>query len=73
MRGAEAFGAGYLEVGCLKKTGSPKLGSGYLVTRLMLGIRHQRRLLKQDVLYVGRVDETTVPRVSQCFLSPLHG
>lgn len=57
MRGAEAFGAGYLEVGCLE-AGFPKLGSGYRMKRLMLGVRHQRRLLGQDVLYVGRVGET---------------
>lgn len=68
MRGVEAFGAGCLEVGCLE-VGFLKLGSGYRVKRLMLGIRHQRRLLIQDVLYGGRVGETAVPGISQCFLS----
>lgn len=57
MRDMEVSDAGWLEAGCLE-AGFPKLDSGCQIRKMALEIRHQRRLLGQDVLYVGRVGET---------------
>jgi hypothetical protein len=69
MRDVEAFGAECLEVERLEAD-FPRLGSGYQIRRMALRIRHQKRLLEQDVLCVGRLGETIVPWVSQGLFLP---